>query len=243
MSAGTSSEPVNGIRMLCRAELLSPREERGLFRRLKRLRTRTGSARRVNALGARCRRGGRTPLSREAVAIRNRIVESNLRLVVSVARRFRRPERPLEDLVSEAAVPLIRCVESFDERRNTRFSTYATHALVNFFAKESKRLLRNAARAGSSAELDYATSVDGRHAPLNRMIRDEELMRLRDRLARLPRRERALIAARFGLTDDQRPRSFREIGVMHGLSKERARVITHEALDRLMQSFRECRAP
>ncbi len=109
---------------LCQHDLLSIDEERRLFGRLKVLK----------AKGLRYRRSADTKVtSKEAVAIRNRIVESNLRLVVSLARHFAAPERSLEDLVSEASLPLIRCVESFDSGRGTRFSTYVTRASHEFF--------------------------------------------------------------------------------------------------------------
>ncbi|MDW8105966.1 MAG: RNA polymerase sigma factor RpoD/SigA [Armatimonadota bacterium] len=57
----------------------------------------------------------------------NRLIESNLRLVISVARRYVRPGLPLEDLVQEGAIGLIRAIRNFDVRRGLRFSTYAIH--------------------------------------------------------------------------------------------------------------------
>ena len=67
----------------------------------------------------------------------------------------------------------------------------------------------------------------------------DDLRLVGDRLARLPARERTLVAERFGLTGDRRPRTFRELGIRHCLSKERVRVITCEAISRLRQSFDE----
>lgn len=58
---------------------------------------------------------------------RNRLVESNLRLVLSVARRYARPGLPLEDLVQEGALGLIKAINHFDTSRGLRFSTYAIH--------------------------------------------------------------------------------------------------------------------
>ena len=57
---------------------------------------------------------------------RRRLVESNLRLVVSVARRYMNRGIPLGDLIQDGNIGLMRAVEKFDYRRGFKFSTYAT---------------------------------------------------------------------------------------------------------------------
>jgi RNA polymerase primary sigma factor len=57
---------------------------------------------------------------------RQRLVEANLRLVVSVARRYMNRGIPLPDLIQEGNMGLLRAVEKFDYRRGFKFSTYAT---------------------------------------------------------------------------------------------------------------------
>ena len=59
-------------------------------------------------------------------AARNRMIESNLRLVVKIARRYNNRGLALLDLVEEGILGLIRAVEKFDPERCFRFSTYAT---------------------------------------------------------------------------------------------------------------------
>ena len=66
----------------------------------------------------------------EAVSIRNQIVRSNLRLVVSVAKRHTLPGTDFFEVVSDGNVSLMRAADSFDYTRGIKFATYATWAIA-----------------------------------------------------------------------------------------------------------------
>jgi RNA polymerase primary sigma factor len=71
-------------------------------------------------------RSTRRAAQKEFDETRARMIESNLRLVVSIAKRYKNMGMELSDLVQEGNIGLMQAVERFDPRRNLKFSTYAT---------------------------------------------------------------------------------------------------------------------
>ena len=71
-------------------------------------------------------RTARRAAQKEFDETRARMIESNLRLVVSIAKRYKNMGMELSDLVQEGNIGLMQAVERFDPRRNLKFSTYAT---------------------------------------------------------------------------------------------------------------------
>jgi len=228
---------------------------------------------------------------------RNRLMRCNLRLVVSIAKRYNNQGLALSDLIQEGNLGLRKAVDRFDYKKGYKFSTYATwwirqtvtralaeqsrtiriphhkiqnlnrmHREIRSFIQENQREPTDEELAGAldltEEKIRTLKQIGGRTDSLDRpigengdgelrdVIEDSALTspenevassNLRQELARtlqcLDWREQQILRIRFGL-DDTRRHTYAEIGEMFNLSRERARQIKQEALEKLRQSDR-----
>ena len=220
---------------LYQTRLLTKNEEQYYFRRMNWLKFRAATSRgRLDK-----RRATRRQMEEvegwlaEAETVKSIIITSNLRLVVSIAKKFVDPSNSFEELVSDGNVALMRAVEKFNFALGNRFSTYATYAVQRHFFRMSHkgRQQRNRFVASDEALKDRAED-----APTAEYCSAEQIGVLKELfggfLGDLEPRERQIVVARFGF-DGKPPRTFRELGTAMGVCKERIRQIQTRALDKL----------
>jgi RNA polymerase sigma factor (sigma-70 family) len=218
--------------------LLDPERERDLFRRYNYLKFKADKLRRQIDLN-RVRTATLKDIESlliQANVIKNQIVRSNLRLVVSIAKKHvGGGPMTLFELISDGNVSLLRAVEKFDYSRGHRFSTYASWAIMRNFARSVPRERYQLDRfvTGNDEVLDSLTglrSYDPQKVDLPELRESVDAL-----LAQLSPRERTILVSHFGLNEDEQTRTFDQLGQTLGISKERVRQIELRALEKLRQ--------
>lgn len=174
----------------------------------------------------------------QAADVKNEIVQANLRLVVSIAKRHVQPGQDLFELISDGNVSLMRAVDKFDYTRGFKFSTYASWAIMKNFARSIPEQRRHGERyqTGWDELLDsamgYADSGDNdsEHLANVRGVLDRML-------STLDVRERMILRQRYGLDDRGQPQTLEQIGRRFGISKERIRQLEVRAMTKLRGGF------
>jgi len=226
------------LRSLYRTPLLTKDHEQYLFRKYNYLKYR------AIKLKEKLKRA-RTPKSRdieeverllaEANGVKNRLVKSNLRLVVNIAKRHIGRVSNFFELVSDGNISLMRAVEKFDYGRGFKFSTYASWAVIKNYARsipeENYRLDRFMTGKEELLEASKDLRIDGDEGirELDSSVKES----IEEVLEQLTPREREVIERRFGLGGGPGPQTLAQVGRRFGVTKERVRQIEGKALDKL----------
>ena len=170
----------------------------------------------------------------EAVEIKNFLIRSNLRLVVSIAKRHIKPNTNFFEMVSDGNMSLIRAIEKFDYSRGNKFSTYASWAIMKNFARSipAEHTLLDRFRTGTD-ELFSGSPDDRSNHFQEEMDNKKQHSLIMGILGHLDDRERAIILHRFGLTEGSEPETLEKVGDRLGVTKERIRQLESRALNKL----------
>ncbi len=175
---------------------------------------------------------------RTAKNLREQIAETNLALVLAMAKRTRMSEIDFADLISEGNMALLRAIDKFDSTRGFKFSTYACRAIIKAFSRQGMKLSKY--RSHFPAEFDPMMEKSN----YLELKRAEQVTDTADHLrfivlsngAGLTDIEREVIEHRFRLESgqiDDRPLTLEQVGQIIGVTKERVRQIQNKALAKL----------
>ncbi len=247
LSACEPSEPRRATRTvnlpthlagLCEARLLSPEQERQLFRRMNYLRYRAAKIlnKHTAATLGQWDVEQVDGLLRAADWHRDQIVQANVRLVISIVKKFVNQQCGFDDLLSDGIMALIRSVDKFDYQLGFRFSTYATQVVRRnsyrfVMDRQDERL--KVTNSISDGGLDVAE--DDGNSSLDEFRWNELRRQLSSYLDRLDKREKFIIRARFSLGSHRRVQTLQRLADRLGISKERVRQLEKRAMDKLTQ--------
>ncbi len=173
-------------------------------------------------------------LYEQSVAVKNKIVQANLRLVVSIAKKHVDPNDDFFGLISDGNISLIRASEKFDYSRGNKFSTYASWAIIKNFARSIPDEFKHRDRFRTSSDEIFTGHEDRRadnfSAEIDQAARTDQIQKI---LHTLDQREQQIIVRRFGLDHRFEPLTLKEVGEELGVTKERIRQLEARALEKL----------
>jgi RNA polymerase sigma factor (sigma-70 family) len=221
--------------------LLNKEQEQHLFRQMNYLKCQAGRLReRLDPARARIQELKEIEdLQSRATAIKDRLINCNMRLVVSIAKRHSGQTDNFFELLSDGNMSLIRAVEKFDYSRGNKFSTYATWAIMKNFARSIPEEKRRRERYVTGHEDLFEFAPDTRSDEQECLATAEQTSHRVNRLLEsLDARERQIIRMRAGL-DNSEGMTLEEIGQHLGITKERVRQLNVRIMNKLRTIARD----
>lgn len=169
----------------------------------------------------------------EADTIQKQIIEANLRLAFSIARKFSGGKISFDDLVSEANLILLKAVRKFDYSKGFRFSTYATHSIQRHIYGLMKKTQRKDKKEVNTSETILRETVIATDQDIDIHTEEKVKMLLTNMGHNLEEREQHIIRERFGFNKTGKTRTLQSLSDDLGLCKERVRQLHHKALEKL----------
>ena len=173
------------------------------------------------------------------VEARNKIIESNLRFVFNIARKYAGKGIPISDLISEGNLGLVKAIEKFDTTKDVKFITYAVYWIREYMSASIRKNYSRADLTLIEDLQDTAKKNDAKQIANTKIydIEDEECDDGKDKmldelLCVLNDKEKNIMEFTYGLYG-HKPLTFQEIGKKYHISSERVRQIKIEALDKV----------
>lgn len=182
----------------------------------------------------------------ESPALRDILIERNLRLVVYIAKKYESSGAGLEDLISIGTIGLIKAVNTYRQDRNIKLATYASRCIENEILMHLRKTQRQ--KAEISIDEPLSTDWDGNELLLSDVLggdeggvgtameKEEEKSQLLRAVDGLPERERVIIKLRFGIPDGPE-RTQKEVADMLGISQSYISRLEKRIIDRLRQEI------
>jgi RNA polymerase sigma factor (sigma-70 family) len=175
----------------------------------------------------------------EATRLRNYLVQVFSKLAASVARPYANSEFRVDELLSEAHVTLLRCVEIFDTDRGYRFSTYATNAIRHNLNRYISRQHRARQATREYIATDNIAAPECEHPRRREREYTDRMTRLLHWIHKLDSREQTIVRSRFGLTQATDKVTLQSLANQLGLSRERIRQLEIRAVEKLRAMARQ----
>jgi len=173
-------------------------------------------------------------LLRQAAEVKDLLIRSNLRLVVSIAKRHIKPGSDFFEMVSDGNISLMRAIDRFDYSKGFKLSTYATWAIMNNFTRTIAAEHSQHDRFRTGTDEFFQTAADRRTDHFEQVSTNQrQHAAIMNMLTGLRDREREILISRYGLKEGTEPQTLEQVGQRFGVTKERIRQLEMRALDKL----------